>query len=176
MTNGMERFDAQAAKGEKMRNGLRVLCCLLLWLGAAGVAARGQIEVGLGAAVPRLADAGLGGLTLAPRLNVQLGVLGLGVDAWWSASGTQFVLMPFLQLRIALLGAGIYGGVAPLFWGGPGGITPISPLLGFAGKLGGLVTLFDPLRAFGEAVVGITPLMPSPLSSLTVLVGVGYAF
>jgi len=136
----------------------------------------GAVELGLGVMPPPLDDGALGAVTLAPHLTIGLGGLDLSLDAWMSPTSEVFVLMPFLQLSLQLDGLRLYGGIAPVMLGGFGGFTFVSPLLGFAAKAGGGLSVFQTFGVYGELVFGISPLFANPVSSVSSVVGLSVGF
>ena len=139
------------------------------------VPSAGAVEIGLGVMAPGGAGDAVGSMVLAPHAVLELGVLGLGVDAWLSPGGETYFLLPFLQIQIPLALVKLYAGVAPIFFGGDGGITLLPPALGVAAKLGARVALLGPLGAYGEAILGVSPLALD-ISSVSFVVGASFSF
>lgn len=148
---------------------------LAVALAVVQVPSAGAVEIGLGLMAPGGAGDAVGPMVLAPHAVLELGVLGLGVDAWFSPGGETYFLLPFLQLQIPLALVKLYAGVAPIFFGGDGGITLLPPALGVAAKLGARALLLGPLGAYGEAVFGVSPLALN-VSSASFVVGASFSF
>jgi hypothetical protein len=139
--------------------------------------AQGQIiEAGLGVVVARDGGPPLGSVILVPRAALGLGLLGVGLDLWVSPGTQGFILLPFLEAQIPLILLKIYGGVAPIFSGGPQGLSLLSPLSEIAVKAG--VRVAPPLSligAYGELVMRISPLQQS-ISSAALVLGLSLGF
>jgi len=139
--------------------------------------AHGQIiEAGLGVVVAGDGGSPLGSVILVPRAALGLGLLGIGLDLWVSPGSQDFIILPFLEAQIPLILLKIYGGVAPIFAGGPQGLNFLSPLSEFAAKVGARVAPpLSLLGLYGEMVLHISPLQQS-VSSTALVVGMSLGF
>lgn len=154
---------------------LTVAVALAVILAVVQVPSAGAVEIGLGLMAPGGAGDAVGPMVLVPHAVLELGVLGLGVDAWFSPGGETYFLLPFLQLQIPLALVKLYAGVAPIFFGGEDGITMLPPALGVAAKLGARALLLGPLGAYGEAILGVS-LLALSASSASFVVGASFSF
>ncbi|MBI3660073.1 hypothetical protein HY230_06340 [Candidatus Acetothermia bacterium] len=135
----------------------------------------GIVELGLGVMAPGGAGTSLGRVVLVPHAAIDLAVLGVGADLWFSPGNDAFVLLPYLQLQIPLVLLKVYGTLGPIFTGASGKISLVPPFLGVAAKVGVTITPFSFLGVYGEMVLGISPALMS-VSSTSLVAGVRLGF
>ena len=135
----------------------------------------GIVELGLGIMAPGGAGDTLGSVVLVPHAGIDLAVLGVGVDLWFSPGNDAFVLLPYLQLQIPLILVKAYGTLGPIFTGSSGKISLVPPFLGVAAKVGLMITPFGFLGVYGEMVLGVSPALMA-ISSTSVVAGVRLGF
>ncbi len=151
------------------------LAILLTAMFCVTVPSFGALEVGLGVMAPGGAGAILGPMVLVPRATLELGILGVGADLWFSPSSDTYMLLPFLQFQVHLGLFKLYSGVAPVFLGGPTGLTLLPPGLGFAAKGGFGVPVLGMVGLYGELLLGVSPLLVT-ITSTSFVAGVGFSF